>query len=670
MTGAHDPIGEGRIVCYPLRVQGEQAMRFFFFALLVSVIFTSVQAQPPDAAPSTPVDMVELAPFEPTREEAVLEGYVDGVIAAHMREHKTPAVSVSVVQNGRIVFAKAYGEADVEEHIAADGVDSLFRIGSVSKTFIWTAIMMLHERGLMDLDEDVNVYLKDVVVPEAFGAPVTMKHLMSHRAGFEDSFGLFTVSDADGLSLTDALNAHMPKRIYPPGARTSYSNWGSGLAVKIVEDVSGVSYAEFLQDEILAPLLMTRTVLTVPEDVASAGGRAFARGYRIAGGGYADAEPMSIGAFAPVGAMASTASDMAQWMLLHLGGGAHDGVRLMRADTHALMVSRPFQDRMFGSDMTHGFQSERYRGVETFGHGGATAAYYTNMMMAPELGLGVFISQSAATDRTLVSDLHRLVIDHILQRSADPARDDPAFTDAASAFAGTYLGNRRSFSQFEKLFAIGAQAKVAAAEDGALIVSGGGDTIRFAPLSGAQDTFESRDGQRIVFGRNDAGAVTHFSDDTAVHSYERVDFRSNVNLLFLSLGAALLFSVTALLGAWRRQGRNILQKPAGALLGWAGLAGAGLVIVFAMTTLWMIAYMSSAGLTAFTSYPPAPIVAMRFAGLAVFAFALAGVISLWPAWRASGWSIWRKLHHSLFALSLAFLGLMLVVWNVVFAGTA
>ncbi|MEO1135107.1 MAG: serine hydrolase domain-containing protein, partial [Pseudomonadota bacterium] len=641
-----------------------------FFAVGAFATFSSASAQAPDAAPSTPVDVVELAPFEPTREDAVLEAYVDGVVAAHMREHKAPAVSVSVVKNGRIVFARAYGDADVDERVAADGVESLFRIGSVSKTFIWTAVMMLHERGLIDLDEDVNVYLKDVVVPEAFGAPVTMKHLMAHRAGFEESFGLFTVSDADEVSLTDALNAHMPKRIYPPGARTSYSNWGSGLAAKVVEDVSGVSYEEFLQNEILAPLSMTHTTLLAPALMSDDTRANLSKGYMLRDGAYEEAEFLGLGPFAPAGAMSSTAYDMAQWMLLHLGGGGHDGVRLMRSETHALMVSRPFQDRMFGSDMTHGFQSERYRGVETFGHGGATAAYYTNMMMAPELGLGVFISQSATTDRTLVSDLHRLVIDHILQRPADPARDDPAFIDAASAFAGTYLGNRRSFSQFEKLFALGAQAKVAAAQDGALVISGGGESIRFAPLPGAQDTFESRDGQRIVFGRNDAGAVTHFSDDTAVHSYERVDFKSNVNLFLASLGVALFFSVTTLLGAWRRQGRDMLQRPSGALLGWASLAGAGLVIAFAMTTLWVITYMSSAGVTAFASYPPAPIVSMRFAGLAVFAFALMGVISLWPAWNSSGWSIWRKLHHSLFALSLAFLGLMLVIWNVVFAATA
>ena len=83
-------------------------MRLFLTVLLM-LAATPLWAQipPPDASPSTPVDEVALPAFEPTREEAVLEGYVDGVIAAHMREHDLPAVTVSVVRNGKIVFAKA-----------------------------------------------------------------------------------------------------------------------------------------------------------------------------------------------------------------------------------------------------------------------------------------------------------------------------------------------------------------------------------------------------------------------------------------------------------------------------------------------------------------------------------------------------------------------------------
>lgn len=650
-------------------------MRLFLAFLLMLAATPGAQAwaqmpPPPDAAPSTPVDEVALPAFEPTREEAVLEGYVDGVIAAHMREHDAPAVTVSVVRNGKIVFAKAYGENDVDARTPASGQDTMFRIGSVSKTFTWTAVMMLRERGLIDLDADVNVYLKDMQLPDAFDAPVTMNDLMAHRAGFEDTLAVFTYPDDGDVTLTDALKETMPKRVYAPGARTSYSNWGSALAAKIVEDVSGLSFREFLETEILKPLAMTHTTIAAPAQMSEAERASLATGYDVKAGAFEPAELMQIGPFAPAGAIASTADDMAHWMLFHLGGGEDDGVRLMRADTHELMWTRAFDDRVAGADLAHGFMTNVYRGVETFGHGGATTAYYTYMTLVPELELGVFVSQSTTNDRNLVSDLGPLVIDHLLDRPLTPAHDDPNFKERAAAFAGNYLNNRRSFSLFEKLFASSARASVAATEDGGLTVTEGGKSQHFAPLPGAADTFENRKGARIIFGRDEKGRVTHFTDGSGVHSYDRETVASNPDYLSLTLGIALFFAATTLIGAWRRQGRDVAQTGAGGLIGVGAMAAAVVTFVFVGATLWVLADLSNLGAAGLQAYPPASVVSLRFAGLVVFAVALVGLVSLWPAWRASGWGVFRKLHHTAFVIALAGLTLTLVFWNVIFAGTA
>ncbi len=643
-----------------------------FLAVAFMLAVTPLKAQdvpPPDPAPSTPVDEVALPAFEPTREEAVLEGFVDGVVAAHMREHDAPAAAVSVVRNGKIVFAKAYGEKNVAARDYASGHETLFRIGSVSKTFTWTAVMMLEERGLIDLDADVNTYLKDMQLPEAFGAPVTMNDLMAHRAGFEDTLKVFTYPDEGDISLTDALKETMPRRVYPPGARTSYSNWGSALAAKIVEDVSGRSYRAFLEQEILKPLAMLHTTIAAPALMNEAERAALATGYDVKAGAFKPADYMQIGPFAAAGAMASTAADMAQWMLVHLGGGEHDGVRLMSAAAHERMWTRAFNDRAAGADLAHGFMSTVYRDIETVGHGGATMAFYTYMMLVPELDLGVFVSQSTTNDRTLVSDLGPLVIDHVLDLPATPARDDAQFADRAEAFAGAYLDNRRSFSLFEKLFASTAKATVTPAEGGLTVVEGG-KAEHFAPLPGAPDTFENRKGDRIVFGRDEKGRVTHFTGAMGVHSYDRVTPASNPDYLNLALGAALFFAATTLLGAWRRQGREVVQTRTGALLGLGAMAAAIVIFLFAGFTLWVLADLSSLGAAALQAYPTASVIAMRLAGHVVFAAALAGLVSLWFVWRGSGWSLWRKLHHTLFVLALGFLGAMLIFWNVIFAGTA
>ena len=125
-------------------------MRFpvLFGFLLWLAAPVQAQTDAPDASPSTPVETVELLAFEPTREDAVLEAFVDGIVEAHRRQHNTPGVTVSVVKDGQMVFAKGYGLADVESGRAVSGDETLFRIGSVSKTFTWTAVMMLVEQGL------------------------------------------------------------------------------------------------------------------------------------------------------------------------------------------------------------------------------------------------------------------------------------------------------------------------------------------------------------------------------------------------------------------------------------------------------------------------------------------------------------------------------------------
>lgn len=622
---------------------------------------------PPDAAPSTPVDIVALPDFEPTREEATLEAFVDGVVEAHRRGHDTPGVVVSVVKDGRVVFAKGYGFADAPAGRPAHGDGSLFRIGSISKTFVWTAAMMLADRGLLDLDADINDYLKDIEIPNAFDAPVTMNHLMAHRAGFEDSFGVYTHTDDGSLTLAEALRQDMPVRVFPPGARTSYSNWGSALAAKVVEDVAGVPYETFLQDEILGPLGMTATTLRGPAAMPDALRARFSLGHALEAQRGVEKSYMQLGPYAPAGAMASSAADMARWMRFHLGGGALDGTRLMSPQAHGRMLSRRFNDRPGGADLAHGFVAMPYRGTILYGHAGGTAAFLSNMVFSPELGVGVFVSQNAVNASGLVYELPELVMGRFLPGVA-PGAAQKAYTEDLTPYVGSYLLNRRSFKGFEKLFATGALANVASSDDGALLLSFGGETIRYAPIGG--DVFEDQYGGRIAFGRNAAGEVTHMTDGMGVHSLEKTGGAGHPVLLFAAFAVAGFFSLTTLAGAWRRQGRTEPQNLTGRRLSGFALVAALVFFVFVgALTVVAIGFLSG-DLSNLPNYPFAAVYWVQTTGYAVFATSLLGLVSLAPAWRGGGWSLWRKAHYSVFVLSLALLSVMLIVWKVIFSATA
>ena len=634
-------------------------------AAMMSLAQMAAQAQAPDASPSTPVETIELASFEPTREAAVLEAYVDGIVEAHRRSHGTPGVTVSVVQDGQLIFAKGYGYADIEAGSRVDGRETLFRIGSVSKTFVWAGVMVLHERGVIDLDADVNTYLKDFQIPEAFDAPVTLNDLMAHRAGFEETFGVFMDDGTNNTSRSDALIGDLPKRIHAPGTRTSYSNWGSALAAKIIEDVTGKSFAEFLQEEFLTPLAMTKTTLKGPSHAPAALKEAFSEGYQVKGGVISEQPPMQIGPFAPIGAMGSTAFDMAQWMSVLLGNGRHNGVQLWRADTAAAMFARVFPDRSDANDLARGFFSRKLHGVEAFGHGGGTAAFRTYMEVFPSLNAGVFISQNTTEEAGLVREITDLLIARLGGGRVQAGKLSKISAKDAKAYIGTYLSNRRSHSKFERLFGVAGARQIDFHKDGFLTITSEGGAVAFSPVPSAPDVFENRFGGRIHFARNANGQVDHYS--SMYQSYDRAGTLENPMLLRLGIGAAGLSALSIFAGAWRRQGRGIEQTTIGHRLGVFQFVTGASVFGFLGLLAIALGVLSSFTAASFLAYPPSELVNLRLGASLVVILGVIGVASLFPAWRMSGWSVWRKTHHTIFALALAWLSLVLLVWNVAFA---
>ena len=132
--------------------------------------------------------------------------------------------TVSVVKDGKLLFAKGYGVANIEESRQVVASETLFRIGSVTKLFTWTAVMQLVEQGRLDLNADVNSYLEALEIPDTYPQPITMADLMTHTPGFEDrQLGLSVLEKEHSRPLAAALAADMPARIYPPGA-VSYTH--------------------------------------------------------------------------------------------------------------------------------------------------------------------------------------------------------------------------------------------------------------------------------------------------------------------------------------------------------------------------------------------------------------------------------------------------------------
>jgi CubicO group peptidase (beta-lactamase class C family) len=325
---------------------------------------------------------------------AELEAFVDGIMAVHLRDRNIAGATVSVVKDGKIFLAKGYGYADVKKKIPVNPETTMFRPGSVSKLVTWTAVMQLVEGGRIDLDTDVNTYLKDFKIPETFPEPITMKHLMTHTPGFEEKatgMGARTIEDL--MPVGQFLQEYMPARVRPPGIITSYSNYGTALAGYIVEVLSGLPFETYVEDYIFKPLGMRHSTFRqpLPADLAEH----MSVGYKFENGVFKPEEFELIHGMTPAGALSASGTDMALFMITHLQKGRFGEIRILEEETANLMHSQLFTHDPHIVGNAHGFWEMRYNDIYALEHGGDTLLFHSFLVLIPEQNTGFYVSYNS-----------------------------------------------------------------------------------------------------------------------------------------------------------------------------------------------------------------------------------------------------------------------------------
>jgi CubicO group peptidase (beta-lactamase class C family) len=598
--------------------------------------------------------------------DSPLAGRIDGLAAGFMATEQVPGAIAAVV-DGTSVILRGWGYSDLEVGIRASPDDVRFEIGSISKLFTWIGVMMLVEEGLLDLQADVAGYLRATVVPG--NEPLTLAHLMSHRPGYEGSYALFDPS-VGAMPRPNALAASAPAQVFPRGQVTAYSNWGAALAGQIIEDVGGIPYEDFLRGRILDPLGMQATTLN--EASRRPDQPPLSRSYRVQGGVNHPAFRIDIGSFGPAGSMASTATDMALFMRFLLSDGALEDLRLLKPETMAQMRTRLFDDRPQAADMAHGFQARPLFGTMVYGHGGGLNEFLSNLVLIPEIGAGVFISQNGGTGASLPFLAPDLILTALADEAGLATIAPPPMADArawAADAAGRYLNNRRAFSGPAQLLAVLSPLTVTAQDDGSLLVPTATlqAVSRFAPI--APDLWQDPLGDRLGLIRDHEGRVVRLADGTGAHTHERVRGLGDPAFLSISLGTAALLALTTLLGlVWRHGLRG--GERAGNLV--TALAVMGAASVWILIAAGVVSALTAARLGSEFLFDQPQHSLTAFVAMGHVVVVLAGLIlfSLVSVWRSPGWSLWRRLHHSLFAMALVALAVAMVQWGLAFGGSA
>ena len=424
-------------------------------------LFVAVMGQTPTE--TLPKNEAPLPPATGAHEmtAADVEAFLDGLVPLQIKQADIAGATIAVVKDGKLLFAKGYGYADVEKQKPVSAQETLFRPGSISKLFTWTAIMQLYEQGKLDLDRDVNDYL-DYKIPDAFGKPITLKNIMTHTPGFEEQVKDLFRTDSTKLNLGEYLKTHIPARIYPPGTVPAYSNYATAVAGYIVERVSGRPFDQYIAENIFKPLNMTRSTFTqpLPADLVPL----MSNGYRL---GSDKPELFEVVNPFPAGSLSSSATDMAQFMMAHLDDGQLGSAQILRPETARLMHSR-----LFGLDdrtnaMCYGFYEESRNGHRIIGHGGDTVYFHSDLHLVLDQKLGFFVSYNSAGrgDSPGRTNLWQAFLDRYYPYTETPATSATGKDDAQAA-AGTYVLSRKSESSFLKTASIVSQFNVAPTGDG------------------------------------------------------------------------------------------------------------------------------------------------------------------------------------------------------------
>ena len=214
-------------------------------------------AAPNTAAPITQTQAVNPSTATPTPahslDQADVTAFFDGILPLQLERSDIAGASVLVMKDGNVLLAKGYGYADVKKKKPVDPASTIFRLASISKLFTWISVMQLEEQGKLNLDTDVNQYL-DFQIRPAFNKPITLRNLMTHTGGFEETANDIILTDPKlAVSLRDYLINNQPMRIFPPGEIPAYSNYGVGLASYIVQRASGEPFEQYVQEHIFTP---------------------------------------------------------------------------------------------------------------------------------------------------------------------------------------------------------------------------------------------------------------------------------------------------------------------------------------------------------------------------------------------------------------------------------
>ena len=605
----------------------------------------------------------KLPPSAPELTATDLQAFLDGLLPAQLEREDIAGAVVAVVKDGKVLFAKGYGFSDVEKRKSVSPAETLFRPGSISKLFTWTSVMQLVEQGKLDLDRDVNDYL-DYKIPPAFGKPITLRNILTHTPGFEETAKELFVADASKMRpLGEYLREHIPGRIFPPGVTPAYSNYATAMAGYIVQRTSGKPFEQYVADNIFIPLGMGHTtfVQPLPANLSSF----MSNGYQQAS---KEAKPYEFVQAFPAGSVATSAADMCIFMMAHLQDGRWNDKQILKPETAKLMHARAFGSDPRLNGMALGFYEETRNGHRIIGHGGDTLYFHSDLHLIHDSNVGFFVSYNSAGKGEVSG--RTILFEKFLDRYFPYTPSAPGVASAkenAEQIAGPYVASRRGEKSFLKVTEFLGQAKAFANSDGTLSIDPlkdtNGELKRYEEISPL--LYRQVHGQDLIGFHKNSNGLMEFSIDYPFFVFERASMADNKNFNMAIIVPSLIFIALA-----------VLFWPVGASIRWhygtkldltssekrLRLAVRIVCIVDLLFAVgWLIFISGTNDVTNLSRSRDPLLYLLEILGVIAATGTLIIILHAFRSWAKTGKWIWAKLFDV--ALALACIGFTWFIWH-------
>ncbi|HEY2780720.1 MAG TPA: serine hydrolase [Steroidobacteraceae bacterium] len=630
-------------------------------------------AAPPAATTAAPAPAAEAAaaPAAPTTPAGValtaedVNAWLDGYMPYALHTGDLAGAVVAVVKDGQILTERGFGYSDVEKRTPVDPKLTLFRPGSVSKLFTWTAVMQQVEQGKINLDADVNQYI-DFKIPARDGKPVTMRELMQHVAGFEEQAKGIMSDNPKAPGFEALLKQWVPERVFAAGSTPAYSNYGASLAGYIVQRVSGESFDDYIDKHIFAPLDMKHSSFRqpLPADLAPL----MSKGYPEAS---APAKPFEIVGPAPAGSLSSTGEDMAHFMIAHLQNGEYHGNRILKAETAEMMHNSPLTILPPLNRMELGFFETNINGREVIAHLGDTQNFHTSLHLFLKENVGFYVSFNSLGKAGAAGALRGALFDDFSDRYFPAAETSVAKVDEKTSAAhaallkGHWVNSRGSQSSFLAAVGLIGQTKLGVNAKGELVTPFDGlngkprHWVEMAPFLWRDEDSHERLAAKVVDGK-----AVRFSIDgiSPFMVFDRVPGNEDaawlLPALYCAMGALLLTAVfwpiTAIVR--RRFGATVALSPES--LRAYRFSKIGSILLVAALALWGFTVVRM--FNDFNNLTNSFNGSIRFAEVfGVLAFVIGSALIAWNLWTV--WTGARRWPAKVWSIVLA-LSAFIVLW--------